>query len=35
VSPRIGAQSIIKSGSVIGAAEVAAKTIGDLRAERL
>jgi hypothetical protein len=35
VSRRIGAQSIIKSGSMISAAEVAAKTIGDLRAERL
>jgi len=34
LSRRIGAQSIIKSGSVISAAEVAAETIGAVRAER-
>lgn len=33
-SSRIGAQSIIKSGSVISAAEVAAETIRAIRAER-
>lgn len=34
LSRRIGAQSIIKSGSVISAADVAAETIGAVRAER-